>query len=141
MSEKTAEGKKTESLEPTVKVQLASLTLNNASLNTEITRLTEENKELKKQCVQLASVIENELKSDLMVKVMAKGDYKQSDLEALNIDQLQQIDETLSKVKGASAAIYKPIRTASGEPNDSRMTVGSLYGKTRSEILAMKGDM
>jgi hypothetical protein len=132
MSEKKA------NLDATVQTQLASLTLENATMKKELDAKLEENKELKKQCVQLASVIENELKSDLMVKIMAKGDYKQADLEALKIEELQHIDETLSKVKGASA-IFNPIRTAS-EPSDSRLTVGSLYGLTRAEILAKGGE-
>lgn len=127
------------SLDATVKTQLASLTLDKATLERDKNTLLEENKELRKQCVQLASVIENELKSDLIVKILTKSDYKQADLEPLKIEELQHIDETLSKVKGASA-VYKTIRTASETANDSRLTVGCLFGKTRAQILAMQGE-
>ena len=126
-------------LDVTIKTQLASLLLENGNLKKTAEALTEDNKRLSKQCMQLATVIENELKSDLMIKIMAKGDYKQSDLEPLTIEQLQAIDATLTKAKGATAT-YKPIRTGN-DSTESRMTVGSLYGKTRSEILASKGEM
>jgi len=127
-------------LDATIKTQLASLTLDNANLKKALAEEQEKNKLLTKQTVQLATVIENELKSDLMVKIMAKGDYKQSDLEPLTVEQLQQIDATLSKVKNASTnATYKPIRVSTDTDN-SRMTVGSLYGKTREQILNLKGD-
>lgn len=123
----------------TVRVQLASLTLDNARYQKENVRLEDENKSLKKQNIELASVIENDLKADLKVKIMAKGDFKEADLEPLKVEQLQQIDETLSKSKGADSVSYKPIRSG----NDSsigRTTVGDLYGKTRQQILDMKGD-
>ena len=127
-------------LDATIKTQLASLTLEKGQWETEKAALLEENKGLKKQCIELATVIENELKSDLMIKVMAKGDYKQSDLEPLKVEELQKIDATLSKVKGGLvAATYKNIRVNTDTDN-SRMTVGNLYGRTREQILAMKGD-
>jgi len=126
-------------LDTTVKTRLASLTLDNAALTKRVTELEEENKSLKRQTVQLASVIENDLKADLKLKIMAKSDYKESDLTDLKVDQLQTIDETLSRSKGVDA-VYKPIRTATvGEPS-ARMTVGSLYNKTRKEILEMGGE-
>jgi len=125
-------------LDVTIKTQLASLLLENGNLKKTAEALTEDNKRLSKQCMQLATVIENELKSDLMIKIMAKGDYKQSDLEPLTIEQLQAIDATLTKAKGAIAT-YKPIRTGN-DSTESRMTVGSLYGKTREQILAMRGE-
>ena len=123
----------------TVSVQLSSLTLDNARLTTENTRLMDENKALKAQNVELASVIETDLKSDLKVKIMAKSEFKEADLEPLKVEQLQQIDETLSKSKGAASAVYKPIRTT-GDAAVGRATVGNLYGKTRAEILKMGGD-
>jgi hypothetical protein len=126
-------------VDTTVKTQLASLTLDVNRLQKENQRLEEENKGLKRQNVQLASVIENDLKADLKLKIMAKSDYKQSDLEDLKVEQLQTIDETLSRSKGVDA-VYKPIRAGTASQTEARMTVGSLYNKSRKEILEMGGE-
>jgi hypothetical protein len=127
-------------LDSTVSVQLASITLDNARLVKENTGLADENKALKAQNIQLASVIENDLKADLKLKIMAKGDYKESDLEPLKVEQLQQIDETLSRGKGIdSVASYKSIH-AGNDSETGRMTVGNLFNKTRKEILEMGGN-
>ena len=130
--------KKTD-LDATIKTQLASLTMDNANLKKDLEVEKDKNQALTKQCVQLAAVIEGELKSDLMVKIMTKSDYKQADLEPLNVEQLQTIDATLSKSKGATAT-YKSIRAGNDSTTDSRLTVGNLYGKTREQILAMRGE-
>ena len=133
--------KKTETaMDSTVKVQLASITLDNARLQKENTQLLDENKALKTQNVQLASVIETDLKADLKMKIMSKGDFKDADLEPLKIEQLQQIDETLSRSKvGDSAVSFKSIRT--GNASDAgRMTIGDLYGKSKKQILEMGGN-
>jgi hypothetical protein len=123
----------------TVQVALASLTLDNGRLQKENVQLTDENKALKAQNVQLASVIENDLKADVKLKILARTDYKASDLEPLTIEQLQQIDVTLSRTKGGDAATYKSIH-AGNDSQAGRTTVGDLYGKTREQILAMQGD-
>ena len=137
MTEKP-KGKET-ATDATVGVQLAALTLDNARMQKENMQLIEENKLLKKQNVELASVIENDLKADLKLKIMAKSDFKEADLEPLKVEQLQQIDETLSKSKGADTVSYKPIRTG-GDSSLGRTTVGNLYGKTKEQILAMQGE-
>ena len=132
-------GKKT-ATDATVKMQLSSLTLDNAQLQTENTRLADENKALKAQNVELASVIENDLKADLKVKILALSDFKEAELEPLKVEQLQGILETLNKGKaGDTATSYKPIRTG-GSSDRGRSTVGSLYGKTRKQILEMGGE-
>jgi len=123
----------------TVKVHLARLTLENAEQAKEIARLTNENKAFRRQNVELASVIENDLKADLKLKIMAKSDFKESDLETMSVEQLQQIDETLSRVKGG-ATTYKPIRAGAASEKRGRTTVGCLFNKKRSDILAMGGD-
>lgn len=137
MTEKP-KGKET-AIDATVGVQLASLTLDNARMQKENTQLIEENKLLKKQNVELASVIENDLKADLKLKIMSKSEFKEADLALLKVEQLQQIDETLSKSKGADSVSYKPIRTGS-DSSTGRLTAGNLFGKTRKEILDMQGD-
>jgi len=125
-------------MDATVKTQLASLTLDKAALSKRVAELEEENKALKRQTVQLASVIENDLKADLKLKIMAKSDYTENDLEELSAEQLQTIDETLSKAKGGDT-VYRPIR-AGAASDQTRLTVGSLFGKSRAEILAMGGE-
>ena len=126
-------------LDATVKTQLASLTLDNAALTKRVAELEDENKALKRQTVELANVIENDLKADLMLKIMTKSDYKESDLIDLKAEQLQTIDETLSRSKGVDS-VYKPIRAGTAGDMSARNTVGSLYGKTRKEILEMGGE-
>ena len=126
-------------LDSTVKVQLSALTLDNARLTRENQELTETNKQLKAQNIQLASVIENDLKADLKLKIMSKGDYKDSDLEPLKIEQLQQIDETLTRSKSGDSLTFKPIRTGN-DSDKGKTTVGNLYNKTRKEILDMGGN-
>ena len=127
-------------LDSTVKTQLAKLTLVNSRLQKEKEGYEEENKALKRQNVQLASVIENDLKADLKLQIMARSDYKESDLETLKIEQLQQISETLSMSKGVDASSYKSIRAGTASEGKGMTTVGSLFGKTRDEILAMGGE-
>jgi len=125
-------------LDKTVKTQLSKLTLDVNRLTKENIAVKEENKALRKQTVQLAAVIETDLKTDLIVNIMAKSNYKKSDLEDLKVEQLQTIDETLSRGKGDS--VYKPIRAGTASQSSKRLTVGSLYGKTRNEILESGGD-
>lgn len=131
---------KTETATDTVRIQLASLTLDNARFQKENQRLDEENQNLKKQNIELASVIENDLKTDLKLKIMSKSDFKDSDLELLKVEQLQQIDETLMKSIGAaSVSSYKSIR-AGNDSQKGKTTVGNLFGLTRAQILAKGGD-
>ena len=127
-------------LDSTVKAQLASLTLTKNSLEKENQTLSEENKALKKQNVQLANVIENDLKAEVKVRILAMSGYKESDLEDLPIEQLQQIEETLSKAKGAETASYKSIRAGGASEHAGHLTVGSLYQKSRKEILESEGE-
>ena len=126
-------------LDSTVQVQLASITLDNARLAKINTELADENTALKAQNIQLASVIETDLKADLKIKIMSKSDFKDSDLEPMKVEQLQQIDATLSRTRGGDTASYKPIRTGS-DSQAGRTTVGDLYGKTREQILAEGGN-
>ena len=123
----------------TVKVQLSKLTLDNNRLAKRVEELETENKEFRKQNVELATVIENDLKADLKLKIMAMSEFKESDLAQMSVEQLQTMDETLSKSKGADS-VYKPIRAGDTSTATGRLTVGSLYGKSRSEILASGGD-
>ena len=133
--------KKQKAATDTVNVQLGTLTLDNAKLQKDIETLLEENKNLKKQIVELASVIENDLKADLKVKILAISDFKEAELEPLKAEQLQGILETLSKSKaGDTATSYKPIRTAGDSSDKGRTTVGNLFNKTRKEILEMGGE-
>jgi hypothetical protein len=139
MTEQKPKGKET-ATDSTVSVQLAALTLELAKVKKDLEAKTEENTALRKQNIELASVIETDLKADLKMKIMAKSDYKEADLEPLKVEQLQQIDETLSKSKGADSITYKPIRAGSDAEGTGRTTVGNLYGKSREEILKMGGN-
>jgi len=133
--------KKKVATDTTVKVQLASLTLDLATAKKTLDTLCVENKALRKQNVELASVIENDLKADLKLKIRARSKYTDADLEKLTVEQLQQIDETLSLGKGIDTSTpYKSIRAGDTADHAGRLTAGNLYGKTRKEILEMEGD-
>ena len=125
----------------TVKTQLASLTMQNAALIKERDEKAAENEKLRKQNVELASIIENDLKADTIVRIVAMSSYKEQDLENLKIEELQQIEETLMKTKGADKLPYKSIRAGAAQQGQGRLTVGTLYGKSREEILEMGGEM
>jgi hypothetical protein len=111
----------------TVKTQLASMSLENASQKAEIERLTQENEVLKTQNAELASVIENDLKADLTVRIQAASAYTPEELSVLNVEQLKNIEETLSKT-GAFTAKFKPIRAGNaGLDHSARLTVGDKF--------------
>jgi len=128
--------------DPTVNVRLASLTIDLERAKQDIDKLAAENKALRKQNVELASVIETDLKADLKLKVRARSQYTDADLENLTIEQLQQIDETLAKGKGIdnSSVAYKSIRAGDTADHAGLLTVGSLYGKKREDILKSEGE-
>lgn len=132
--------KKKIALDVTVKAQLAQLTIDNARLDKALKQHIAENEALRKQNVELASVIENDLKAGLKMTIQAGSNYKASDLETLTLEQLQQIDQTLSMGKPMTDATYKNIRAGTASTQKGPTTVGSLFGKTREQILAMQGD-
>lgn len=133
------EEKKTEVASDTVKTQLATYSIENAQQKQIIENLTAENEQLKQQNIELAATIENDLKSDLILKIIAVSEYTKEDLATLTIEELQNKYSTLTKTAGFTAT-YKNIRagTASTGAN-SRLTVGNLYGLTRAEILKRAG--
>ena len=131
---------KTEIASDTVKTLNAKLTLENAHYQTANTALTDENHALRSQLEQASGIIENGLKTDLIMKIQAASEYQEVDLLKLSPSQLQTIEETLSKSKNfETASTYKSIRAGSASA-DRNMTVGSLYGKSPKEIQAMGGD-
>lgn len=131
--------KKTKIASDTVKAQIASLTLRFEDAKKALDATNAENELLRKQNVELASVIENDLKAESILRIVAMSSYKQQDLDGLKIEELQQIEETLAKSKGDVKTPYKSIRAGA---NDAcgRLTVGSTYRKTHKEILEMGGD-
>ena len=137
-----AKTKKATASSPTVNAQLASLTIDIERLKKDNEKITIENKALRKQNVELASVIENDLKADLKLKIRARSKYTDADLENLTIEQLQQIDETLMKGKGIdnSPGSFTSIRAGDTADHTGQLTVGALYGKSRKEILESAGE-
>jgi hypothetical protein len=68
---------KTEIASDTIKTANAKLTLDNAHLTSVNTQLAEENKALRTQLELSNSIIENDLKADLIMKIQAASDYPQ----------------------------------------------------------------
>jgi len=134
---------KTEIASDTYKTANAKLALDKAHAETQVASLTAENKDLRLQLEQANSIIENDLKADLVLKIQAASEYKEEDLLKLSPTQLQTIEETLSKSRNFDVAseqgVYKSIRAGNASA-DSKLTVGSLYGKSREQIIAMGGD-
>ena len=131
---------KTEIASDTYKTVNAKLTLDKAHSDALYAQASDENKALRLQLEQANSIIENDLKADLILKIQAASEYTEADLLTLTPSQLQTIEETLSKSKGFEVATsYKNIRAGNASA-DSRLTVGSLYGKSREDIIKMGGD-
>jgi hypothetical protein len=136
------ENVKTEIASDTYKTANAALALENAQLKNINTSLTSEATALRQQLEQANSIIENDLKADLILKIQSASEYQEADLLKMNPSQLQVIEETLSKGKNfnvASTGVYKSIRAGNASV-DSNLTVGNLYGKSREEIQKMGGD-
>lgn len=122
---------KNETASDTVRTQLASMSLQVAALTTERDRLANENVALKQTNIDLANVIETDLKSDIIQRIQAasKGKYQPNELQPLSIKELKNIEEVLVK-SGAfdNAASFKSIRAGTaGFDHSNRLTVGSLY--------------
>ena len=124
-NEKVDASQKIEIATDTVKTQLAAMTLSNREKEIALAALDEENKALKQQNVELAAVIENDLKADLTIKIMAASQYTNNDLANMTVEQLQSIHETLSHSKGYIAS-FKSIRAGNASAQISRLTVGDL---------------
>jgi small-conductance mechanosensitive channel len=131
---KNQEAPKIEIASDTVKTQLADLSLNNSAMSQELTIIREENKQLKQQNIELASVIENQLKSDKILRIQAASKYSREDLANMNIEQLQAVEETLTHTLGYKPN-YKTIRVGNGSSNPSRETAGSSFGLNAEEKL------
>jgi len=132
--------KPTTTANETVASQLANATLRASEFKTRYLQKDAENKLLKRQLTEANKVIEGELRTDLMVHIQAKSDgFSKIELDNKSIQELQQIDATLAKAKGVQST-YKNIRAAGDSEQQGNLTVGSLYGLTRKEILAKGGE-
>ena len=123
--------KEIETASDTVRTQLAQLSLDNAALLKRVETYETENTALKQQNIDLAHVIETDLKSDVILKIQAAshGKYQPNELQPMSLDKLKNIEEVLFK-SGAfdSPELFKSIRTGSASfDHSNRLTVGSLY--------------
>ena len=121
----------TKSPSDTVKTQLASASLQIASLTAERDMLKGENTTLKQQVIDLTNVVEQDLKSDLIVRIQAasQGKYQPNDLQPMPVERLKDIEEVLVKAGAfTNPATFKNIRAGAASFNhDARLTVGNLY--------------
>lgn len=124
---------------PTVDTELKNIRLELEELRERDTTQKTTIDNLTKQLEEANQVIERDLKVDLMRRIKGKSNYSDADLEDIPIEQLQQIDATLSMGKLASPATYKNIRSGAAS-TQGRLTVGNLHGLTRKQILEMGGE-
>jgi len=117
-------------------------TLRIAKLTAENDAQTKEINELKRTLKSQNDILENKLKVDSILNIKAMSDYKDAELEALSIEDLQKLEVALTRSKGidSSSVSYKSIRAGDSEDHAGRLTVGSLYGKSRKEILESAGE-
>lgn len=130
--------KKGTATNPTVETRLKNLELANAELKKDNETLADENKGLKTQLHEANLVLERDLKTDLLMRIKRKSLYTDAQLDGLSIQQMQQIDATLSMQKDPGT--FKNIRAAGDARGAGRSSVGDLHGKTRAEILAMNSE-
>lgn len=127
----TKKPEKIETPSDTVKTQLATASLQIASLTAERDMLKQENVELKQANLDLTNVLENDLKSDLIVRIQAasQNKYTPNELQHLNVEKLKDIEEVLVKAGAfTNPATFKNINAGNaGFNHDARLTVGSLY--------------
>lgn len=135
-----AKTKKATATNPTVKKQLDRLMQTAHDLQADKDFLIKENKALKKQLAESNNMWEVEVKRDDIAKIKAMSDYTQNELENMKPEEITRLLSAMTRVKGATKSPYKPIRAAGDTKPKGNTTVGSLFGKTREEILAMGGE-
>lgn len=124
---------------PTVETQLKALETENAELKETNQKLADDVKKLKVQLHEANLVLERDLKTDLLMRIKSKSLYTDAQLDGLTIQQLQQIDSTLSMTKDPGT--FKNIRAAgASSPLDGRLTVGGLHGLSREQILKLDSE-
>jgi hypothetical protein len=117
-------------------------TLRIAKLTAQVDEQTTEIKELKRALKSQNDILENKLKVESILNIKTMSDYKDAELEALSIEDLQTLETALSRGKGidSSRVAYKSIRAGDTADQAGQLTVGSLYGKSRKEILESEGE-
>lgn len=106
-----------------------------------IKELTAEVAQLKGALTRYNNQLESELKADSITRIKVMSKYNDSELENLSIEELQAIEQALTKSKGLeTTAVFKSIRAGDATAHSDNLTVGNLYGKSRKEILEMGGD-
>ena len=127
-----------------VKVKMANLELENLQLKAALDASMKETADLKRQLNESNTVLERDLSADLEMKIKAMTDNQvtDADLEAMSIEQKQDMVKVLSLARKPEAPNpFLSIKAgAAGKVDRSqRLTVGCLYKKTADEIKKMGG--
>ena len=104
--------------------------------------LTAEVEDLKKVNIKMAEIEDARLATELSTDIQKIGTFSAADLEGMKTEEMLRIKEILLRSKGVTPeGFFKPIRAGNASSNeDTRLTVGSTYGKTREEILKSGGE-
>ena len=130
------ESNPSETHENTVK----ALTVERDLLKAAVASLTTEVEELKKINMKMAEIEDARLTTELSTDIQKIGNFSAKDLENMKTEEMLRIKEILLRGKGVTPeGFFKPIRAGNAAEN-AKLTVGSLYGKTRKEILDSGGN-
>ena len=141
MANENKTANKPKKVDPIVKAKLDSLSYEKEQAEERADKFEAENMKLKRQLKASNDMIESGMVAKTKVAIRSKSTYTDADLEGLGIVELQQIEKTLDMRKDQSQdAKYKSIRAGGASEQRGPTTVGSLFGKTRDEILEMGGE-
>ena len=119
-----------------------ALTVERDLLKAAVANLTTEVEDLKKVNMKMAEIEDARLTTELSTDIQKIGTFSAADLEGMKTEEMLHIKEILLRSKGVTPeGFFKPIRAGNASSNeDTRLTVGSTYGKTREEILKSGGE-
>lgn len=122
--------------DPTVGSTLAKQAIELKEAKILIDSQTEEIQKLKRQLTESTAVIDNELRAGFYQMLLGSTDFTKAELDEMATEDLQKLCQTLSRTKRDAKTPFLSIR-AGGDADHpgNRLTVGSLYGIKRDEIL------
>lgn len=127
--------------DPTVGSTLAKLSIENKELRTQNDMLIDDIKQLKRQLAESTAVIDTEIRAGFYQLLKGVTDFTQPELDAMSTEDLQKLCETFTRTKKDAKIPFMSIRAGGdSEQPGAGLTVGSLYGMKREDILKSAGE-